>query len=447
MKLKAIEIRNFKCHKKINLTFDKTFTALIGENDAGKSSILDFLEFMLLNKKVSDYKDFYYKEFDETTQSLTEAKDFEGEIVFDLSSLALDEINPYEDYIQDRTNKELKIKRICSLTEDNYYIWQKSYNEEFLNNYKNLGVTALREILKTNPQAFEDISGISSRSKDDCTALIKHYEDLQLTEQEFVWGYIKINFSEIKDLLPDFIKYDSESYDKPINLVKNALELVFKNELYELEENKKGFKKDSNNQPIIRNEKLKKVYQESIKKLNDKAEEFKEYIESVLHHIEISIHPEIDFSSGFKPGEMRIKNKTTGVETNYENNGAGTKQRLYMAIFEWQQEVERNLGQNYTVKCFDEPDNNLHISAQKKLLKTLKNTTDNIQTIITTHSPFMVDTVRSDSLRLLKRDDNSETKVEELEANDDDDLKIFIKICVEKWGYPTVTYFLKSAFF
>ena len=47
MKLKEVRIRNFRCYKdEVSITFDD-LTALVGRNDAGKSTIMDALDIFL----------------------------------------------------------------------------------------------------------------------------------------------------------------------------------------------------------------------------------------------------------------------------------------------------------------------------------------------------------------------------------------------------------------
>ena len=82
-----------------------------------------------------------------------------------------------------------------------------------------------------------------------------------------------------------------------------------------------------------------------------------------------------------------------------------------MSIMEW----EGNLADDNDniIKIYDEPDNNLHIEAQRKLFKTIKNSCEkNGQAIICTHSPFIMDVSPIESIRLAQRNDFGITTID-----------------------------------
>jgi len=59
MRLQSISIKNFRCLKEVRDIPIHNLTILIGENDSGKSSVLDALDIVLDKKKVPSSDDYY----------------------------------------------------------------------------------------------------------------------------------------------------------------------------------------------------------------------------------------------------------------------------------------------------------------------------------------------------------------------------------------------------
>ena len=57
--IKKLKVENFRSLKNVEITFEDDITVLIGENDSGKTSIVDALKIMFDNKTVEE-DDFYY---------------------------------------------------------------------------------------------------------------------------------------------------------------------------------------------------------------------------------------------------------------------------------------------------------------------------------------------------------------------------------------------------
>jgi len=53
MQLITVEIKNFRCLKDVKIPF-RELTVLIGENDAGKSTVLDLLDLILSEHQPED---------------------------------------------------------------------------------------------------------------------------------------------------------------------------------------------------------------------------------------------------------------------------------------------------------------------------------------------------------------------------------------------------------
>lgn len=49
--LKSIKIKNFRSLKNFNMEFNQGLNVIIGENDAGKTSLIDSLKILLAKRK------------------------------------------------------------------------------------------------------------------------------------------------------------------------------------------------------------------------------------------------------------------------------------------------------------------------------------------------------------------------------------------------------------
>ena len=58
MKIHSLSILNYKCHRSINYAPFHDFTTLIGENDCGKTAVIDFLDIMLTSK-IPNKEDYF----------------------------------------------------------------------------------------------------------------------------------------------------------------------------------------------------------------------------------------------------------------------------------------------------------------------------------------------------------------------------------------------------
>ena len=135
MKIKSISIRNFKCHKKVLDIPFYSITTFVGENDSGKTSIIDFLE-LILDNKLPKEGDFFH---DAGGNSETEIV---GEITFipnpNLQESILHLLNG---------NNELKIKKVLSLTNIEVFLEMKKYEDKRFYEYENLDSSDLSKLL------------------------------------------------------------------------------------------------------------------------------------------------------------------------------------------------------------------------------------------------------------------------------------------------------------
>jgi hypothetical protein len=119
-------------------------------------------------------------------------------------------------------------------------------------------------------------------------------------------------------------------------------------------------------------------------------------------------------------------------------------------MFEWNKEVISKINQEYAIRCYDEPDDSLHIEAQRSLFKAIKSIIESSnkknQVIICTHSLFMIDTSPASSINLIKREDKGNTSVEFLKSFGDSDIQKFIEVMCREMGLSNSHIFFEKCF-
>lgn len=415
MILDKLSVKNFKSLKDIDSINFNDLTTIIGENDSGKTSIIEFIEIMLTNKVPGELEYGKYSKHEYSEEIV-------GIVEFSLSE---EEINILEKYL-DKNNK-LIIKKIFnknSVYETN--VKTILYKDERFNRYKSMNAGELITLLEEY--------GLENRSNKNLRIQsIDEYLNNNEVELEEDWKII--NFSEVKDYLPTIIKYGVDDYVNPDNLIYKALKLKFTDILY---------KKDIDGKKILKDEKLKEIIGSIEKSINEISNDLLPVARKINPSIKkINLDPDIDLSNGLRSTPITITEEN-GIEQYLNNFGQGTKKRMCMSIMEWEDNFIDN-NEN-VIKIYDEPDNNLHIEAQRKLFKTIKNSCKkNGQAIICTHSPFIMDVSPVKSIRLVQRNERGITNVDYIKY--DDDVKEFIDNMCKELGISNSHIFLEKCFF
>lgn len=101
---------------------------------------------------------------------------------------------------------------------------------------------------------------------------------------------------------------------------------------------------------------------------------------------------------------VRIRNQRHRVTVPFDQRSKGFI--WFFSFLVWFQSVQERVGTNHDlVLLLDEPGLNLHALAQQDLLRYIDRLSENHQIIFTTHSPFMVDSGRLNSVRVVEDKD------------------------------------------
>ncbi len=110
-----------------------------------------------------------------------------------------------------------------------------------------------------------------------------------------------------------------------------------------------------------------------------------------------------------------------GQEVEVASKGDGTKRRITMALLELKRQQDATADKK-SIYVFDEPDTHLHAGAQVDLFRILRGFANaGHQVILTTHSPFLLNAVPAKHVRLIQNRGNV-SRVRAIEDRDAEDV-------------------------
>ncbi len=414
LKLKDLEIKGLKCYEDSGVIPFHDLTVFIGENDAGKSTIFDALEYFLENKNIP--LELYRDDIDTIEITCT----------FNIST----EIEDLEQYI---SNGIIKIKKTFTKS-DTFKI--QILGEVFVNNDFNTYSDMNAEALKTLLSGL----GIEAKSNQDLRkeAIETYLEENDIEKEN---RFSEVVWRRISNYLPIFQRYSSSDYGTPTSLIRKTLELVYRESFYE--------------QDAEGNEKLKDNYttlQSDIESsLNTKLEtQLLTHVQKYKPEIEaIKGNYDIDFSRGLSFSGLSVK-ESTGRNVTLDQMGDGSKKKIFLSILEWDSEIsmEAETTRNI-IRAYDEPDAHLHYHAQREMFYIIRDLAEEaesrIQSIICTHALTMIDRAPAKSINHVVKEDD-QTKVHFLRTEDDVDIVDFLNQIAEVSGFKNSNIFYEKCF-
>lgn len=372
LRLKSICIDGYRCLCNLNLKFEDDITVIIGENDCGKSSIIDCIELIMSPTKNVEGDDFNYEKNEivikiETDDMVFEKK-YTKEINGEINSHPLIAI-PTESYKQ----SIIKILNSSDLDLEDEKTGEK-----------------IKSLARQFGQAVRSTSNISN---------LREKLLSQLNECD------RIENAQFPGL--NSIKLGGRDFENVTSFFKEVF----------LKERQTGIwnEKVNDNDTIVDfvNNKLNDYSEEISQQISERGikDKIKLYIKNLT---------DIVIKAEFEPKDLNFSAKVRFLENdkeiNIEKKGDGTKRRITMALLEYKKEEKSDNTENKVeLYILDEPDTHLHVRAQLELFKILKDFSDNgKQLIIATHSPFIINAVKPKQIRLLYQPILNDTKVRTL---------------------------------
>lgn len=390
MKIKTLYADGFRCLSECHIDFDDQVTIIVGENDCGKTSLIDCLKIVTQGKPV-EIDDFNYDK-----KRIEIRIDIENMLFTKIYKLEDEKIN--EEPLKARMNFSYIDALRKKLNEESFDLADKANDKEIRDLGRLLGVTVRANISteKIRERINEMLTPVGPEGLGIENAQFPPFNNILLDGRQF--ENVSSFFKEI------FLKEKQTSiWHEPIDSGISIEEFVRN-------------KVDSYSSEISQ-KMAERGMVERIRKFLPSLTDIK--IEPVYQTKDLNIDAKVKFLEGSN-------------EVNLQKKGDGTKRRITMALLEFKRDENIVPSDGTTIYLLDEPDTHLHVRAQMQLLNTLKEfCASGNQVIITTHSPFLMNAIRPSEIRMMYQKEPNKTRVKCLTDQKDITSKILQNIGVE----------------
>lgn len=384
MKLKSVSIRNFRCYKEeVTIEIDN-LTAIVGRNDAGKSSIMDALE-IFLNDGTPDEHDANRAGEPDDLAITCEFHDLPDELVLDDSTPTTLE----QEYLLTALGN-LCIRKTYSgsakspkCTDISAYALHPSIPQ-----YDDLLALKRKELKDRATSLDVPLNDVDAKVNSQLrSAIWSSGEDLRLQER-----WIPLNdenskqiWAQLRSSIPTFALFKSD--------------------------------RASTDQDPEAQDPLKAAVRDALKKKEADLEQLAAFVENevkVIAEATLSKLKEMDptVASQLNPKftkpkwDTLFKASITGDEDIPINKrGSGVKRLILLNFFRAKAEQKRlDSGRESVVYGIEEPETSQHPHNQRMLMRALDELSVDAQIVLTTHTPMLARVVPESSLRYLSID-------------------------------------------
>lgn len=387
MKLRKLEVQGFKSLAEFCITFDEALTVVVGENDAGKTSLIECLKVVTQGRPVG-FDDFTHGRA--AMAISVEIDDF----VFRKGYRKNDSMVE-EEPMQARPTRAYVERTLARIQGDEFDLTNED-NQTFVRDTARLFGFPVRlnsPIANLRTRLVERLSEGGNDAIEG--ASFPKFNNIQLDGKQF--ENVPAFFKEV------FLKEKQASIWCEEIREGTTIEAFVRSSL-------ERHSNDVSNQ--IRDRGI-------IDKLRIFLPELTEVrVEPVFYARDLNF-------------DAKVKFLENGNEISIENKGDGTKRRMTMALLELKKEQSRIPNDDQTIYLLDELDTHLHVRAQLELVKTVEGfSVAGNQVILTTHSPFIVNAANPSQIRLLVRQ-NGATSLKGLSSDPQNSSRILRALGIE----------------
>lgn len=392
MKLLKVKIKNFLSLKEEQtLKLNNGITSLIGLNEAGKTSILKAI-IKLNGEKIK--KEEKNKKLKSNESSITGYFSIGGDEIKNINKgldplIQLDESKKYaiEVFVDDEDGVGYNL---LYLDEEKKYVSMDSTFLNILNGeiVKNISINDSLEHKKGTYQEtieyLEELIKMDSANTDELSQIKEIAEYLNENKwTESIPDYEFISFSVFRDVLKSKYTIDEvKKEQKVLNILKIA-----------------GIDIEQIDKDITEN---------NVFSIQDVENEYAEIattkFKEIFKQVDDNFKLRIKIDSATRSIYFSTQDKTTdNVSIPIDDRSEGFKWYLsiYLTLYNY---IENNDSHN-KILLLDEPNLYLHAEAQMDLLeRVFKKEFKNIQIIYTTHSPYMIDSANTNSIKIIEKE-------------------------------------------
>jgi len=384
MYISKLHIKNYKSFLdsgEIDLRRD--IFAFIGQNNTGKSAILDSIQAFFPTSKKGITGEDYHKGTSE-------------DIVIELWFNDVD-----ESYLEDNLYKD-KINRQKEKIREANDLYIKESTDANLKKYEKQK-EKLAEIRASELSATIEKYGIDNEelyiklvAKKGNSISKKYYNK---NDEELKEADLKKILPQIK-VIPALRDPKNESTAGSNSYLKDLIQMLD-------DESKTDI--ILNNNPLTYSELNDVLSEETKKRCNTLAETITSYYNDAIDSsdFKITIDASVNISKG-TTYTTSITDTTTGISNDILNCGTGYQSMVILSILEAYVQISQSNTQY--ILLIEEPEVYLHPKLQRKMIDTLIRISEKNQVIFTSHSPITVSKLASGNIRIVEKE-NGEAKV------------------------------------
>lgn len=377
MNITKVRVKNYKSFVDSGeINIDSELFALIGQNNTGKSAIMDAIQCMFPSSR----KTITALDFHKGSYQITIEMWFDG-----VTSLYLE-----ENFYEDKTMK------------------QEEKLDELIEKYKEKSTPANKEKVEKQKKKIEDTRN------DNYTKYIEKY-DIQddvfyiklvaakgksVSKKFYTSNEKEISETDIKQLLPQ-IKVipairdpKNESTAGSNSYLKELIQMID-------DEMKTNIEIDGTN--ISYKELNKVIANETKNRCKSIGESITNFYNQAIgtNDYEVIIDSDVNISKG-TTFTTKIKDVNTGIESDILNCGTGYQSMIILSILETYVKISQR--KNSYILLIEEPEVYLHPKLQRKMIDTLVNISESNQVIFTSHSPITVSKLSKEQIKLVRKE-------------------------------------------
>lgn len=393
MYLTRLSLRNFRCFEQIQFDAFDRLAVLVGENDAGKTVVLEAIAILVGAAGCGD---------DHFRRDPAGVKADELEVAGTFQLEAHDTV-PEEFRVGDAT-RELRLRRRWTSGVAEVYAWTIGFDDPDYDDFN--GADRQKELLKRLDVAP------ASREADRRAQLAQLIEDGALrrtTARE-----VKLaSFAVLMPCMPRIERIASNEYRSPDAMIQRTLQAAAASVMTPVDQ--------ATGQPKERRA-LAAMRGAIIKRLNEEIAQAKDVLHRVHSQLrDLRVEPNIDFTRAVTTTTLTV-NIGDGDRL-LSSFGEGTKKRMWMGLMEWEQRVAKANVAGSVIRLYDEPDVNLHYNAQRQLFATVSGLACDVslrtQCFVCTHSVTLIDRAPCESVNLIHVEADGQRRLQRIGAGTD----------------------------
>jgi predicted ATP-dependent endonuclease of OLD family len=403
--LTTLSLKNFRCFESLELDNLQKLAIFIGENDAGKTVLLDAIDLLISNSNCS------------AQDCRRQSDGSQAEKVILQGRFRLEDTDEVPEHFLSGANKDQVIlTKVFTEGGTKTFVQGLGYDNSKFDDNEFIGADNQKALLREFGlvPASNEAGRKAQRNELVTKGVLKHIEkDVQLQ-----------SFNIISQYLPRIERVAASDYKSAESMIQNTLRSVAASVLDPAEPDE---------EMIQLLEALAKIKKRIRSRLNEDIKKFKKALFRNHQKLKnVSVSPTIDFTKSVTTTTLRLD--LGDGERPLDQFGDGTKRRMWMGLLEWERETAQSNKSESIIRLYDEPDVNLHYEAQKQLFNNINEIVNDdslkSQCFICTHSVSMVNRAPSTSIRLIQigKDNNRQIKRIESSDGDDDVIQFFHEI-------------------